>query len=59
MKKDKQDKDLEEDESSKAEVSLRWDLIDEMVHSLGRAWPNSKETQGTVAMLLRSKPSLF
>lgn len=45
LRHDKQDKELEEDDSSKAEASLRWDLIDEMVHSLGRAWPNSKETQ--------------
>lgn len=28
------------------EESLQWDLVDEMVHSLGRAWPVTKDTQG-------------
>ncbi|XP_071525915.1 proteasome adapter and scaffold protein ECM29 [Panulirus ornatus] len=37
--------DTDEEERTKKEESLRWDLIDEMVHSLGRAWPLSKDTQ--------------
>ncbi|XP_066988430.1 proteasome adapter and scaffold protein ECM29 [Macrobrachium rosenbergii] len=46
LKNDKEDqKDEDEEERNKTEESLMWDLIDEMVHSLGRAWPNAKETQ--------------
>ncbi|KAB7502624.1 Proteasome-associated protein ECM29-like protein [Armadillidium nasatum] len=39
-----EDADTDTQRSSKEE-SLRWDLVDEMVHSLGRAWPATKETQ--------------
>ena len=43
--KDEQ-KDDDDEERNKKEDALLWDLIDEMVHSLGRAWPEAKETQG-------------
>ncbi|XP_045609918.2 proteasome adapter and scaffold protein ECM29 isoform X1 [Procambarus clarkii] len=43
---DKQDQeDADDVEHNKKQESLRWDLIDEMVHSLGRAWPLSNDTQ--------------
>lgn len=43
---DKQEQESTDDEErNKKEESLRWDLIDEMVNSLGRAWPLSKVTQ--------------
>ncbi|KAG7160614.1 Proteasome adapter and scaffold protein ECM29-like [Homarus americanus] len=43
---DKQEQeDADDVERNKKEESLRWDLIDEMVHSLGRAWPLTKDTQ--------------
>lgn len=46
LRQDKEDhEDGEEEERNKKEESLHWDLIDEMVHSLGRAWPAKKETQ--------------
>lgn len=39
------EKDEDEGERNKKEESLRWDLNDEMVHSLGRAWPSDQATQ--------------
>lgn len=52
IQKDKEDhEDGEEVERNKKEESLHWDLIDEMVHSLGRAWPAKKETQGITLTL--------
>ncbi|KAK3880878.1 hypothetical protein Pcinc_014654 [Petrolisthes cinctipes] len=42
---DKHEQDETEEEERNKEQSLRWDLIDEMVNSLGRAWPMSKATQ--------------
>lgn len=44
---DKHEQDETEEEERNKEQSLQWDLIDEMVNSLGRAWPMSKATQGT------------
>ncbi|XP_076034919.1 proteasome adapter and scaffold protein ECM29-like isoform X2 [Oratosquilla oratoria] len=35
----------EEEERNKKEEELRWNLIDEMVHSLGKAWPTTIQTQ--------------
>ncbi|CAL4121852.1 unnamed protein product, partial [Meganyctiphanes norvegica] len=43
--KDKEKDEDEEVERNKKEESLRWDLNDEMVHSLGRAWPSDQTTQ--------------